>query len=112
MIRPWAERNTRTRQTTQHGRGQGHEDDVAAHLVELGEDRHRIPPDADDAHHLSVEAEREEFAQDGGRAQGRAGRAARGNVDDVYDGSISGTGLDERSRRSRFAPRSVSRRRK
>ena len=80
------------------------DDDVPADLVELGEDRHGITPDPDDADHLAVEAEREVLAQDGLGREGRAGGIARRGVHDVHDGAVAGTGLAERGGNRRGGP--------
>ncbi len=80
------------------GRRQGHDDDVPAHLVELGEDRHGIAPDTHDPDDRPVEAEREVLAHDRrGRERGTAG-VARGDIDHVHHGRVAGGRPRERSR--------------
>ena len=87
----------------EHRRRQGHDDDVAAEVVEPGQDRDGVAPDPHDGTNLASGADRQELAQDGRRAEvARAGlrlsqrderdsrRPGRGDV------RGAGTGLNTR----------------
>ena len=48
----------------EQGGAQGHDDDLAADVVELAEDRRRVPPDGDHRDHVLADLEWEVLAQD------------------------------------------------
>ncbi len=74
-------------------RRQRHDDDLAAHPVEAGQDRDRVAPDADDAADLAVHAERQELAQDRRRCE----RPRPGcGLADRTDGRLRGPAEGER----------------
>ena len=61
-----------TASSTRQGRADRDEDDVAAEIVEPGEQGDGIPPDPDDEHHVVAELERQVFTQQLLRVQGRS----------------------------------------
>ena len=57
-------------------RGQRHEDDLAADVIEAGEDRHRVAPDADDAPDLAIDRDAAGTRAGPSASRGRPGAAA------------------------------------
>ncbi len=96
VIRDWAERKTKySTRAAMSAADSVTSTMLPADLLELGEDRNRIAPDPDDAADLSVGDQREVFADDVGRAEGRPGSLAGGDVGDAGRRSVAGQGRDE-----------------